>query len=103
MSNIKIEIIKYLLPDLQKIIWKKIFKECMKDLKEKTHLIHDCFKNINEKVANGIFKVREIGGYCYKKVENGHWCLFDHFFDNHVILEEPSNYQQICDYCSSIK
>ena len=31
-----IEIQRCLLPELQKIVWKKVFRECMIDLKEKT-------------------------------------------------------------------
>jgi len=71
--NINVKVGKYLVPDIQKIIWKKIFQECMTDLKEKTNSLRTSYDNSIYR----LFYEKCVGLKAVKliRVDDGHWRL----------------------------
>jgi len=65
--NINVKVGKYLVPDIQKIIWKKIFQECMKDLEEKTLLLNNNLEHWNYPIIPPGYRLKSV------RLSNGCW------------------------------
>ena len=71
-----IEIQKNLLPELQKIVWKKVFRGCMIDLKENTKFVKRYMNSWNWKVEPHMSAyLKTVLPHYHEKINNvgGEW------------------------------
>ena len=61
-----VEIQRCLLPELQKIIWKKVFRKCMIDLKKKTNRLRYLTPYLYDNVFEQKIKKRNDGQWIYR-------------------------------------